>query len=322
MTTTPDALEQVSAADADGRTLTGVGVAPEALQATIDQATERAPQPETPPRDESGKFQKPTRGQKRFSQLTAAREQEAARAAEAIARAEAAERERDELKARLETPAPPVTDVQAPPPAPAPERPQFTKPLPTLAEFAERPDAIEAHARAVAEWVLEKDKFERQDDLDARIGARLEADRASRAFLDRVRDVGARGKEAYPDFEAVIAKQTEPIFHPAQLQVIAEMDGSEHVQYALAKNLPEAKRIARLDPIRFGMEIAKLVPSAPVASPASTVRPVAQTNAPPPIQPVGSGTRTTSPSLAELAASGNFEAYQAARRASGGSGRR
>lgn len=294
-----------------GRVLTGVGVSAEAIQQIADDHAERRA-PAAPDRDEkTGQFkpERPSRGAKRFQELDTA-------AKEAQARAEKAESEREALRKELDaaraTP-PAAAPSQPAPPREAPAARTFDKPKPKFDDFATTEDPLSAHAEAVAAWTL--DKYEFDHPLEARIAARLEAERAFDRLQTRVRDISAKGKQAYDDFETVIATQTDPIFSQDQLRAIVEADGSEHLQYALAKNPAEAKRIAGLDPISFGMALAKLIPARPVDQAASTARPVAQTNAPPPIQPVGTGTRTTRPALEELAASGRYDEYKAARRA-------
>lgn len=294
--------------ETDGKVLTGAGIEAADLQKTSDAhaALRGSVTPDDLPRDEkTGQFrpERPSRGAKRFEELSATAQAEKARA-------DKAEAERESLRQELDAARRPAA-TREPTPVPTPV---FGKPEPKFDDFVNAPDPIHAHAAAVAAWTLEKHEFDHP--LAARIAEHLEADRASQRFDSRVRDAAAKGKEAYPDFEVVVAAQTEPIFNAAQIAAIFDADGSEHIQYALAKNVTEAKRIAHLDPIRFGMALAQLVPARPVVQAASTARPVAQTNAPPPIQPVGSGTRTTRPSLEELAASGNFADYQAARRAS------
>ena len=298
-----------SASDQDGRSLTGVGVPEKDLTATITALEERTSEP-VPDRAPNGQFQatkpeRPSRGTKRFTELS--QEAEAARAEAAQAK-----RERDELRQQLEAkpkepPATATTEVE--PPAVK----KFDKPRPKLTDFS-GDEILEDHAEAMARWEREKHEFE--NPVSAAVDQRIEADRATERFEARKREVSAAGNKAYPDFNAVlVAGNVGPRFKDGQLPLIATLDGSEHILYGLAKLTPaERGEIINLDPVRFGLRIAQFIPARPVGEAASTARPVPQTNAPPPIQPVGSGTRTTSPDLSELAASGNYEAYKAQRR--------
>lgn len=296
----------------DGRILSGVGVDPAQLAETMDARAsepvsaepEKTVTPEA--RNTDGTF-KPSRGAKRFDQLTHERE-------EANRLRIAAERERDEWKSKAEAAATPRPSTPEPakvdtarmaPVAPA-------SPKPTIDQFLSDPDPYAALAEAVADWKV----TQALANIDARFDARIEADRASRTLQERHATSMDRGRQVYQDFDAVLNAATEVQFPIPFLRALAGMDGVEHLQYALAKDVTVAREIAALaqqDPVRAGMRLAELVPRGRVAPTASTSPVKPTTQAPAPIQPVGAGSKTTSPPLDELAAAGNYEAYKARR---------
>jgi hypothetical protein len=257
---------------------------------------------------------KPSRGQKRFSQLTSERDQEAHKRAEA-------ERERDELKARIATFEASRTSAPAPvaaavPPSAAPvSSAKFSYPTydaaaaqnPNLSWDDWNDGKIEARA-----------KFELQQvDFEALVRNRIEADQASRAFNTTVKSMLDRGKDVYPDFDAV--RQSGPgvmvTLGPTvekgaeRAQMIAQMPNGEHLFYAIARSAEVAHALARMSDYQFGMALSSIAPSNPAASPASTGS-AGFTVAPPPMQPVGSGSKTAVPSAVDLAERGG-EDYDA-----------
>ncbi len=257
---------------------------------------------------------KPSRGQKRFSQLTSERDQEAHKRAEA-------ERERDELKARIaaieasRTPASAPVAAVVPPSAAPVSSAKFSYPTydaaaaqnPNLSWDDWNDGKIEARA-----------KFElSQVDFDARIRDRIEADAASRAFKTTVSTMLDRGKSAYPDFDAV--RQSGPgvmiTLGPTvekgaeRANMIAQMPNGEHLFYAIAKSAEVAHTLARMSDYQFGMALSSIAPSAPAALPASTGTSGPYVP-PPPMQPVGSGSKTAVPSSVDLAERGG-EDYDA-----------
>lgn len=322
-----DPLTPVSVESDDGRTLTGVGVTPESLMETVsaretaDPSTEKAAR--TPPqagasslpraaeesaapppdgdepdrfeRHPDGTFRKVSRGRKRFEALTAAREEQAQ------AR-QAAERERDELRQRLaayeqrqtapQTPqaAPSPSNGALPPTRPKPSEDQIGTTYPTYADFAED----------LADW-----KYEQRQasfDLSAQVAAILDERDLARAQREHVVNLSTRGRQSYPDFDTVLANSHD--VHFPDLRVLVNAPNAEHLIYALAKDPVLARKIAtERDPIRLGYLMASITTPPAVASPAST-QTVAST-APAPYQPVGSGSRTATPTLDDLAGSGD-----------------
>jgi hypothetical protein len=108
------------------------------------------------------------------------------------------------------------------------------------------------------------------------------------------------------------------------LQAILRAPNSEHLQYAIMRDGALAQRLAGLafqDPYAFAVELAALAPATPAASPASTGT-TGLATPPAPMQPVGSGSHTTTLTSREHAEQGNYQAYKAARMAERSRGRR
>ncbi len=289
-----------------GITLTGLGGDPEALQETFEQRHDEL-HPEAkiePPAAAEPVQPRKTRGQKRFDELTAERETEKRRA-------DAAEARTKELEAKLAAPA-------AQPAAVVPEvkEPTYTRPEPTEEEVGTKYQTYSAFVKDLAAWTVEQERAKLFADLDARSTARIEADRTSRTRADFVNNtVFPAGRAAYPDFDAVLKSVDGILIPPDHQAAILSLPQTEHVLYALAKNPAKLQDIIKLtDGVKLGIELAMLIPRESVAPPASTAPVVRTTNAPAPIQPVGASSRTTRPSLQELAET-NYEAYKAARAA-------
>lgn len=314
----------------DGRILEGIGADVDTLQETMERhapkepeaAPAPAPTPEpaapTAARGEHGHFaspsdddllfpdgtrQKPQRGQKRFQQLTAHREAWQRHAETAQKERDDYKRQVDELRAR-----PAEGERRLPPspsaaPAAAPASPQ------TKVTYPEHLKTYEAYIGKDATATYEDYIDARADfrvgtrtpvDLDARIQERLEAERASRTFTEKVSSVLETGRKAYPDFEAVRAT-SDVMFPQPVLDLILGLDNAAHVIYQLAKDRALSEKIATSNPYQAGLELAKLVTPAAVVSPASTARTVVPP--PAPYQPVAGGSKTSVPSSANLAAS-------------------
>jgi hypothetical protein len=273
-----------------------------------DQAVETGSPVPTPAPSE-----KPTRGQARFSELAKARDAEKARADAAEARAK-------ELEARVAAPPP----AREPEPAPVAAKPAAPAEKFTFPSF----DAyLETHPNAgYNEWEVERlvafgDWKDARTDYDGRIRQAISATEAARHADAVVTSTRAKGREAYADFDAVMtngpgasvnlgptedqAKQRcAMIFHHPQ---------SEHLQYAIMKDGALAQKLAGLDDISFGMELARLVPT---QSPAPERR--AFTPPPAPMQPVNGNSATVSTPSSELAKKGDFDAYRSKRAAERG----
>lgn len=335
--TTPDANLTVSV-EQDGRVLSGVGVTKESLRETMDaRSIDETPAASPPAGSEPASAgsptgaapspteqPKPTRGQARFSELTQQREAEKARA-------DAAEKRAAELEARLSTS---VTDsrsnnqpvsqqVQSQQQLPQSNTPSSSRPEPTEDEVGVGLK-YETYGAFVKDW--HKWNQEQQPDVNQLVAQGIAAHTQAQQFATHIETTRAKGRAAYKDFDAML--QNGPgtyVNMPAPaIQAIYHLPNSEHVQYAIMKDGALAQRLASLaatNPYAFGLELAKIAPASPAASPASTGNPGSATP-PPPMQPVGSGSTTTKLSSAEHARTGNYEAYKAARNAERGVRRR
>lgn len=318
-------LQPVSV-EQDGRVLTGVGVSVEQLEETMARhAPPESSAPASPevtpasgaaaaPAAEVGADVPKTKGRARYSELTAERDA-------AKREREEAQRERDAIKAELDALRTRAVSSPAPAPSASPATAAVSAAAPAPSEKFTYPSYTEAVA---TNPTLDFDQWDRARfeafqqwhtdrlNLDARISSSIEAMQASRQAADRLASIRARGKAAYSDFDAVLQQSShvQQMNWPLpKLQAIFELDAPEHVQYALAKDPALAERL-RTEPniVKFGMEIAKLIPAAPGAAPASPVS-AGSVVAPAPYQPVGSGSKTTVIPSAELAKKGfDFDA--------------
>lgn len=293
----PDPHETVSVEDAKGRILSGSGVAEEQLAEGLrEPAPALEGQPENP---------KPvSRTQKRITQLTSKADQaEAARQAAEAKAAELANR-----IALLE-----AAELQRQQPSTQVEEPPNGRSKPTVAEVGTKYPDYESFVEDLADWKAEQKAAELQAQLEARFSERIEAERASRTQQTVADTVLSRGRAAYPDFDAVVGQCTVP-FPAEMLRAIVALPNAEHIEYALGKDPELAARIAAIpDGLSLGLALAQIANPGGRVTPASRPPAVRSSQAPPPFEPVGTGTSTTSPPLADLAASGNFEAYKARR---------
>ncbi len=306
--TAPDPSAQATIEMPGGVTMTGIGGDVEALREQFEERREDI-QPEAAPVAATPEAPaKEPRGRKRYGQLTHERD-------EAIQRASVAEARAKELEARL-TPQPVQPQVPVASPQPVAVVPA-TRPEPTEEEVGVKYSTYSAFVKDLAAWTVEQERAKLLTEIDARSTRSIEAERASRTRLDFVQNtVFPAGKTAYPDFDTVLKASTKIIPYAIQ-EAILKLPNPEHAIYALAKNDAQVDALAdrMSDPIALGIAIAQLMPREPVASPASTAPVVRTTNAPTPIQPVGAGTRTTSPTAEELANKGEYEAYKQLRAA-------
>jgi hypothetical protein len=290
----------VSAESPEGVTLEGFG--DPAQQADLDTVIQQAE--ERRDTREAEKPQRPSRAQKRFDQFTAEKEA-------AIRARETAERERDDLRRQLDEARKPTPAVPPRSPEPAQSRtePQ-TEPQkkPSWAEFeAKIGETYQSWGDAQDAYFDAREAYLGAHDLDARIRQSIEADRASRSRQDHVRDVAAQAKAVYADFDAVLSSPhlNDGQWPVALIDYIWSQDGAPHILYALGKDPALAARIRTASPFTIGQELAKLVPAV-ASSPASTAATESVTP-PPPYQPVGSGSKTTSPSSADLGGDEDYD---------------
>lgn len=316
--------DPVSVEDANGRILTGIGVTKASLEDAIDAASsspDEKPEPtpaEAPTTPAITDPPKRTHGQKRFAQLTAEREEE-------VRQRQAVERERDDLRTKLAaaelrvTPSPTPSRVEEPPKTAATPPPvTATRPKPTEDEVGTKYQTYGDYVEDLSDWKAEQ-RIQKLD-LDAQIRTgydRIEADRASRTLADQNASAVARGRAAYPDFDAAVTQSPVStsinwgFFDQAQtmprLQLIIAHPQSEHVRYGLVKNPEKALALSvETDIGKFIEGLNQFVPGAAVAPPASTGI-AGMSIAPPPYQPVAAGSKTTVTPSADLARKGGFD---------------
>ncbi len=252
---------------------------------------------------------KPTRGQARFSELAKARDA-------ATARADAAEARAKELEAKISAPPAAAAEPVKPAAAAEPAKPveKFKFPGYDDAYLAANP------GKSYDEWEIERlDAYaewrDQRNDINARIAQGIDAREAYRAEQARVEQTRTKGREAYPDFDTVLKSgpgagvnmhATDPDRATARCAFIFGHSQSEHLQYAIMKDAELANRLAGMDDIAFGLELAKI--AAPVAQ--QPPRRAAVPPPPAPYTPVNGSGPTVSPPSAELAKKGNFDAYR------------
>jgi len=315
--TAPDPSELVSH-EQGGRTLTGVGVTTEALAETMDRHTP-VEEPPAAPADAQAHAPKPTRGQQRFSELTK-------RAKDFEAQNIELQRQLDALKAQIAAPSPAAPAASSPAPAPSsPSVPNggnsgYSQPAyqpPPQGRPQPSEDEVGTKYKTYGEFVIDSGRWlteQQQLDIDARIRQSIEADRASRDFMSQAERTWAKGREVYPDFDAV--RMNGPGAHVPipndRVAAIIQHPDSAHIQNAIVRNADLAQQVASVHPLEFWRLLGSLAPAPAAVSQASTAAPPLPT-LPAPIQPVGSGGQTTAPSLSDVADTGNFERYQQVR---------
>lgn len=204
-------------------------------------------------------------------------------------RATTAERERDELRQRLQTP--PVAQPGQPQPARAAQPPIYDgshsdDPEPTEAQFANAPDPWLATERAHADWRARK--VVRQSNYAAHQASQMgEADQrrteALRAFDTHAQEVRAED----PGFDAAI--EHLELSGPMQAVVFGSGKLGPRIARALAKDPVEHQRILALSPQAQFVELGaiKATVQATLKHPAA---PEPTTQAPPPPSQTAGGT--------------------------------
>lgn len=325
--------EPVSVEDSHGRILTGVEVTPDELTATMarhapetEPSATAAPAEDTaastPARDESGKFTSPTaepetpvetppdahpETPKKPRGNTKTREEAIERATwlrrQAEERAASLEAEAARLKAELDSLKRPAPTAQ-PSAAGFPTEEQY---------FAQHPDApYSAYWDAKLDWKLAQVEQQRQAQA-AQQHVSTQVDTFNRNVLAK-----------YPDFDGLVQEAAAAglrFSQPLSQALLSHPQGIDWA-YQLVKDPATAQRLSSMDPVALGLALASLgggssVPTAQETRPRTSA-------APAPIQPVGSGSKTTAPSLDQLAdkgddydSSGYREARAAQRRALG-----
>lgn len=264
---------------------------------------------------------KPTRGQQRFSELTAERD-----AAKAERDAVKQERERlaaefEALKARLAQ----STPAAAPEPA---QTPAPTRPEPTEDEIGTKYQGYTEFARDLAKWVVEQERAQDAATFEQRVSEMWTQRQREQAFRDTAKAAQDRGRKVYADFDTLLKgptgripmgrTETEAV---TRAKFIIEHPQSEHIQYAILKDQSLAERLQQSDDFTFGAIVTGLVPPEKPARPAWTPPPS-------PHPTVGASSPTTPTPSSELARKGfdfdssGYREKRAAERAAARGGRR
>lgn len=302
--------DTVTSVEQDGRTLSGVGADAATLEAVMER---HAPEPVAPEAVSRGTAavegasppvpapdaDKPTRGQKRFAELTAEREAARAEAAAMKAERETLARELSELKARpaAQTPEP------SQPKAPAPSQPVAADdpndPRPTEADFETYGEFTEKLAR----WAYRQAKRdEAAEDHAAQTKARETA--AQRDFETRVSTwVGRRDAylAANPLRTATLTAFLDTVLSGTPIgDALMYSEHGPSLADHLADHPDERARIEGLSPASAILALGRIeasfsTPSAPKPAPKPPPAPYSPVN--------GNGPTSATPS-SELASKG------------------
>lgn len=227
----------------------------------------------------------------RFSELTEQRRKAEERAA-------AAERERDELRAKLNPK--PVEEAIAT---------EAVGPKPDPKDY---PDAFK-FAADLAEWSANKALHDR-DKADAEKAAKAEQEKVVTAFSERVK----AAKEALPDYDEKLAA-SEVSVSDAVRDAIIESEHGPKILYALADDPALAKKLGGMSVLQQLVEIGKM--TAKFDTPAEAAREPQpepekpRPRAPAPITPVKGGKLADNPVTSSGEFKGTFQEWKAARRA-------
>ena len=174
-------------------------------------------------------------------------------------------REREELERRLNEKK--VDDFK--PPA-------FEKPKPTREQFDYDDDAF---LEALTDWKLEKYNHEHQAKTQAQQQVDAEAQQAQ-TFNEKRTATMERGIGKFEDFAQTINALPGDVMNAQVAATLVETPNSEDVVYFLGKNVQEAQRISRLNPIQMAIEIGA------ISTKLSTAPSKKITSAPEPIKPL------------------------------------
>lgn len=176
--------------------------------------------------------------------------------------------------------------------------------LPPAKEQAPSPASLDLGPRpslddfgSWGEW-LAADTVWHDKRIELRAKELIEAERAQFTQALSQRDEMAqfnalteKGRAKYPDFDAVVATaaQQGAYWSESMKRIVLSSPHAEHLAYALAKDVGEARRLAAIaDPLLVGLEMGQLLTRIAVASTTGTTAPVkTQTQAKAPLKPVG-----------------------------------
>lgn len=241
-------------------------------------------------KDADPQAQKKAKLQGRFSELTEQRRAAEQRADREADRAAAAERERDELKAKLE---PAKTEEEAP--------------RPKVEDYA---DAFK-YAADLAEWTAKKavkDDRKERDAADAKAKTDAENEKVQKAWKTRL----AETKKETPDWEDVVASSELEVSNPVR-DALIESEHGPKIVYLLASEPELVEKLKGLGILAQLREIGRL--EARFDKPAAKDEPEPRRRTPPPepIAPVKGGKAADNPITDSADFKGTFAEYKAAR---------
>ena len=117
-------------------------------------------------------------------------------------------------------------------------------------------DDEDAFIEALTDWKIDQRFVKSQEAKEEKIKDKEEKDSVMETYTG-YDDVMDDGIEKYDDFEKLVLHE-DLILTPVVTQISLGTKNPEDVLYYLASNPDESERISRLDPVRSGMEIAKL----------------------------------------------------------------
>ena len=138
------------------------------------------------------------------------------------------------------------------------------------------------YQEALTDWKVDEKLKAIENRKANETAANNEQAQAARA-KERQLDLIESGERKYDDFEDVV-KSDKHTYSQAAYLAILESDISADIVYHLAKNQDEAERISKLPAYAQAKEIGKLEDRI------AAKKPIKTSNAPKPIEPIGSGT--------------------------------
>jgi hypothetical protein len=147
---------------------------------------------------------------------------------------------------------------------------------PLLEDFESYQDFTES----MADWRYEKGERDKAEKTAERKAAESKA-----SFSAKLRG----GEAKHDDFKEVV-NQPNLAINDTMVEAMMDADAPDEIAYHLGKNPDEAIRIASMTPIGAAREIGKLDAKLSATPVTPTPTPKRTTNAPPPIDPVNTGT--------------------------------
>lgn len=183
------------------------------------------------------------------------------------------ERKMERQRIESETRAQVLNEVQS--------KPEAAANKPKIEDFGDYADFQEA----LTDWKVDE-KLRQLENQKTQSEARKTQESETQRTNERQAELIESGERKYEDFEEVVKSDKNSYSRAAYLAIL-ESDQSADIVYHLAKNQEEAKRIAALPAYAQAKEIGKLEDRL------SATKPVKASNAPKPVDPIGSGQANT-----------------------------